>query len=92
MGTLKIPVENPFTVLDAMRTLLTKNRDRYYLDANTGSGCRYWCQVVISDFINNKWVNKKHGNCVEELTTSVKANSEYKDVDIPVPAPKGTFY
>jgi hypothetical protein len=92
MGTLEIPVEKPFTILDAVTTLLTKNRDRYYLDPSTGSGCRYWCQVVIGDFIDNKWVNKKHGNCVEEFTISVKADSKYKDVNIPVPAPKGTFY
>ncbi|KIM36197.1 hypothetical protein M413DRAFT_14152 [Hebeloma cylindrosporum] len=92
MDILNIPVIRVFTVREVIDNLFSNNRDRYRLDLATGSGCRYWCSVVISDFVSMGWVSANDANAVERLTNTLANDVRWVDVFIPVPSPRGIFY
>ncbi|KAF9029509.1 hypothetical protein BDZ89DRAFT_1065296 [Hymenopellis radicata] len=85
-----IPVHREFTVHEAIVALLARNRDRYRLEPQSGSGCRHWCKVVLQDFGEYDWVDAAAAATVEHATSSIK--EQYPDVDVPTPAPRGVFF
>lgn len=44
----------PFRVYDLISLLVTNRRYRYYLDRDTGSGCRWFCEVVLEDIYRDR--------------------------------------
>lgn len=83
-------VHQKFTVHEAIAALLERNCDHYRLDLESGSGCWYWCEVVLRDFVEYGWVEATAAARVEHVTSWIKEH--YADVDIPMPAPRGQFY
>ncbi|KAF8916612.1 hypothetical protein CPB85DRAFT_1484228 [Mucidula mucida] len=90
LNVLMITVRREFTVYEAIAALLERNRDRYCLDFDSGSGCRHWCEVVLRDFEGYGWVDAEAAATVDQLTSLIK--EEHPDVDVPTPAPHGQFY
>ncbi|KIM36182.1 hypothetical protein M413DRAFT_31933 [Hebeloma cylindrosporum] len=92
MGTMTIPVIQAFTVREALEKLLSLNRDHYRLVPQTGSGCRYWCSVVIADFIQCGWLYEGYADLFDRLASALKKDPRWRDVVMPSPSPRGTFY
>ncbi|KAL0953440.1 hypothetical protein HGRIS_004673 [Hohenbuehelia grisea] len=92
MSKTKFPVAAPFTVRQALECLLMNNRDHYVLDSSTGSGCRYWCYVVLVDFARQGWIHPQYVQAVEYTAEACRQDPRWADVGMPNPAPQGSFY
>ncbi|KAJ3973600.1 hypothetical protein EV361DRAFT_795873 [Lentinula raphanica] len=51
-----------------------KKRHLYKLDSATGSGCRYWCQTVLSDMAHKGWLNHDAHQQTEQVALFVQQN------------------
>ncbi|KAJ3756644.1 hypothetical protein EV360DRAFT_47607, partial [Lentinula raphanica] len=66
------PLGNP-TIGEILDYLFNeKKRHLYKLDSATGSGCRYWCQTVLSDMARKGWLNGDAPQQTEEVALLVR--------------------
>ncbi|KAH7869862.1 uncharacterized protein C8R40DRAFT_1073674 [Lentinula edodes] len=62
------------TVGQVLDCLFNENgRQRYQLDATTGSGCRYWCQTVVRDMATKGWLSQDAPAKTEEIAAAIQA-------------------
>ncbi len=90
LSVYTLAVRREFTVLQAITALLRKNRDRYRLNRSSSSGCRYWCKVVLNDFVEYGWLEAGAPATVDYVTSVV--HTQYPNVSVPMPAPYGQFF
>lgn len=92
-----IPIQSshrhrPVLVVDLINLLLSRGRHRYQLHGSSGSGCRFFCTTVLHDCIQAGWLSKQYSDIVEDITKELKGRHSWAHVDLPIPAPMGTFY
>ncbi|TDL27576.1 hypothetical protein BD410DRAFT_427820 [Rickenella mellea] len=87
-GAYQTDVAQALTVSDLKALIMEKKRDRYKLD-DSGSGCRYWCQIVLGDLEDGGFVTP--GTTAQFLTT-IDALAAKNPEGFPLPVRKGTFY
>ncbi|KAI0062138.1 hypothetical protein BV25DRAFT_1804460, partial [Artomyces pyxidatus] len=82
---------NPSIILkvqDVINLLLQRNRDMYILNTQ-GSGCRFWCETVLSDFEQAQWL--LHGTHRAAWEFGITTARQYPLL-LPEIAPQGTFF
>ncbi|QRW10854.1 hypothetical protein RhiLY_09853 [Ceratobasidium sp. AG-Ba] len=68
--------------------VLGLKRNRYRFDS-TGSGCRYWCWVVLSDFERAGFVASGSSAFFLQAIAGLAQDNPAR---YPIPAPEGSFY
>ncbi|GBE81776.1 hypothetical protein SCP_0401490 [Sparassis crispa] len=83
-----ISTANTATVNDLLSVIIDKKRHQYKYD-DSGSGCRYWCTVVVDDWEQQGLVTPGAHN---ELENHISQLSGKNPARVPMPVRKGTFY
>ncbi|TDL27899.1 hypothetical protein BD410DRAFT_335621 [Rickenella mellea] len=55
---------------------VTKRRHLYRLDADTGSGCRFWCRTVLSDMVAQTWIPSSAIELTEAIAEAIQRNNK----------------
>ncbi|THH16712.1 hypothetical protein EW146_g3963 [Bondarzewia mesenterica] len=77
------------TVNNIVKLLLDKGREKYLWDTSSGSGCRWWSQIVADDFE----VEGMIGTGSRDVLAGFMDETAKRDPDrMPTPAPRGTFF
>ncbi|CAL1700402.1 unnamed protein product [Somion occarium] len=82
--------DQTFTVQQIIDHLIVvKKRHQYRFDRATGSGCRYWCNVVVKDLEDLGLLPEGSAAATEQWGNEV---AEMDRASMNVPATQGTFY
>jgi hypothetical protein len=77
------------TVLDALKMVLERKRDRYNFNSE-GNGCRHWSYSVLSDLANERFVaSEEPGKFIAWEDTQHDALG---NLSFPMPRIRGSFY
>ncbi|THH07733.1 hypothetical protein EW145_g3184 [Phellinidium pouzarii] len=87
-GICVFNIVNEITVQQLFDLMLQKGRDRYSYD-DTGSGCRYWCTVILGDLEAAAIIEVGSQNSFLQY---VAAHAVINPAAYPMPVRKGQFY
>lgn len=76
------------TPKDIINLLVSERRDKYHYD-DTGSGCRFWCSVVVGD-LERKGVMEEGSE--KAFDDHIEASNKKNPDRYPLPTRKGAFY
>ncbi|CAE6536659.1 unnamed protein product [Rhizoctonia solani] len=85
---ISAPIVGEVTVGAIIDLLLRLNRDKYRYD-DSGSGCRFWCIVVLGDMEKQGYVAS---GTVAKFNKQIEGRSQVQPSLYPWPTREGVFY
>ncbi|KLO08827.1 hypothetical protein SCHPADRAFT_908319 [Schizopora paradoxa] len=82
------PTSRPVTMEEILQLLKSIGRSRYIFD-ETGSGCRFWCQMVLADLEKKEIIAL---GCVDNFENAIQEVSDKEPTRYPMPVRRGQFY
>ncbi|KAG8709044.1 hypothetical protein FRC08_018576 [Ceratobasidium sp. 394] len=82
------PVIVDITV-DSILGLITKHGREQYIFGVSGTGCRFWCSVVLQDM---EQANIVRAGSLYNFSGAVERLNQTNPVRFPLPTPQGAFY
>jgi hypothetical protein len=79
----------PATISRILEVLVANKREKYTFDDTTGSGCRWWCEVVVGDLENANLVPAGSRKTLKEF---MDETAKIDPIGMPTPSPRGIFH
>ncbi|KAG2365545.1 hypothetical protein BDR07DRAFT_1329159 [Suillus spraguei] len=77
------------TTVKSLLDLLESNGRNRFLYDSTGSGCRFWCHIVLGDLEKRRFISD---GAISRFDAYVAEKRQENPVRFPLPTREGTFY